>query len=229
MFQSTSPESASLWGSALLHLPDDEMKFALNSAVDTLPHNANLHLWKKKKDDKCLLCGERQTLIHVLNTCPVSLTTRRFNTRHDAILERIVATITKHLKPTVSDLTNYTFPHHIVPTTLRPDIVWWDDSKRNMIMAELTVAFETSFTSAAERKRVKYEELVKEARQAGYNTNLITLEVGSRGMIHNPGFQSLKDRLNMKEKSLSAMLRDISMEAIHQSHKIWCNRNNKNS
>ena len=101
--------------------------------------------------------------------------------------------------------TNLCSPHHITPTTLRPDIVWWDDSKRKIFMVELTIAFETSFSTAAERKRVKYEELEQQATQAGYNTNLITLEVGSRGMIHSPGLQSLKDQLKIKEQDLSAM------------------------
>ena len=197
MLRNTTPESAKLWGQALLQLSDDQMKFALNGALDTLPHNANLHLWKKKEHEKCLLCGERQTLIHVLNACPVSLHQRRYNRRHDAVLELITNIINSALQPSqkmCSDLTTYHFPHHIVPTTLRPDIVWWDDRRKNIVMAELTIPFETSFTEAAERKRAKYEDLLKEAKQAGYKTTLITLEVGSRGVINNPGFQLLTKR-----------------------------------
>ena len=37
------------------------------------------------------------------------------------------------------------FPLHIVPTDLRPDLVWWDDKHRSLTMAELTVCFETNF------------------------------------------------------------------------------------
>ena len=58
----------------------------LNSALDTLPHNANLNLWRKRGDDSCPLCNERQTLIHVLNACPVALHARRYNYRHDVLL-----------------------------------------------------------------------------------------------------------------------------------------------
>ena len=115
------------------------MKFTLHSAVDTLPHNANLHLWKKRGDDSCSLCGDRQTLIHVLNICPVALKARRFNVRHDAVLEIITATTSTFLQTTEkmsSDLCQYGFPHNIVPTTLRPDIVWWDDSKKRLLLIE---------------------------------------------------------------------------------------------
>ena len=98
----------------------------------TLPHNANLYLWNKIGSQSCPLCGERQTLVHVLNVCPVARDSRRFNFRHDAVLHKIAGTISQALLVSAnmtSDLTSYTFPHHIVPTTLRPDIVWWDDSQ----------------------------------------------------------------------------------------------------
>ena len=65
MFRSASPDAAELWGSTLVQLPDDPRKFALNSALDTLPHNTNLHLWGRRGSDNCPLCEERQTLIHV--------------------------------------------------------------------------------------------------------------------------------------------------------------------
>ena len=43
------------------------------------------------------------------------------------------------------------FPWHIVPTYLRPGIVWWDSSSRSVCLAELTVCFETNFDDAADR------------------------------------------------------------------------------
>ena len=203
MFRNTSSDAAEVWGKALMLLLDEERKFALNSALDTLPHNANLHLWRKRRDNICPLCGERQTLIHVLNMCPVALTTRRYNHRHDAVLEVIANTISNHLQPTehmTSDLSEYQFPQHIVPTTLRPDIVCWDDGKKRLLLIELTICFETSFDGAAERKRAKYEELQQRSRNSGYRTSLITLEVGSRGIIHLPGFSCIKKVFSIPNK-----------------------------
>ena len=37
-----------LWSQAVLTSPYHVMQFALNAVMDTLPHNANLHLWGKK-------------------------------------------------------------------------------------------------------------------------------------------------------------------------------------
>ena len=70
MFRCASTDAAGTWGRVLMELSDEHRKFAINSAVDTLPHNANLHLWRRRSDDNCPLCGKRQTLIHVLNIMP---------------------------------------------------------------------------------------------------------------------------------------------------------------
>ena len=59
-----------LWSFSVATLPERVFKFALNSLTDTLPHNANLHLWRKLPSPSCKLCGQRQTLLHVLNACP---------------------------------------------------------------------------------------------------------------------------------------------------------------
>ena len=47
-----------LWSKAVQSVPAEQIRFALNVAVDTLLHNANLY--KKKQSDYCLLCGEKQ-------------------------------------------------------------------------------------------------------------------------------------------------------------------------
>ena len=43
----TNPSCAPIWSRAVLALPEDQLKFAINAAVDVLPHNANLYLCKK--------------------------------------------------------------------------------------------------------------------------------------------------------------------------------------
>ena len=69
-----------------LHVPAglkqfSPFKFILNAAHDTLPHNANLHLWGKKASDTCPLChADNQNLVHVLNLFQVALNLRCYNT-----------------------------------------------------------------------------------------------------------------------------------------------------
>ena len=81
-------DAAAQWTSALENLTSFELKFALNACKDTLTHNANFSLWKGHPSE-CKLCGERQTLLHVLCNCPVALQLRRYNVRHDKVLKDI--------------------------------------------------------------------------------------------------------------------------------------------
>ena len=130
-----TPDGATIWGNALEKLQDEHFKFTLNSTVDTLPRNANLCLWKKRERGTCVLCGERQTLIHTLNICKVARDARRFNIEHDAVLAEIVALLSTYISAMAeltTDLEFYTIRQYFVTTDLRPDIIWWDDISRKL-------------------------------------------------------------------------------------------------
>ena len=63
-----SEESDLTWRSAIYSLPRRVLSFAINASIDTLPTFGNLKLWGKKMSANCKLCGNTQTLLHVL-TC----------------------------------------------------------------------------------------------------------------------------------------------------------------
>ena len=180
-----------IWTDAIRSLPNECYKFVLNAAHDTLPHNSNLHLWKKKPNPSCPLCGhQRQTLLHVLNNCETALHHRRYNRRHDEVLKEIASFINVNLKVSqnmIADLSSQTYliPSHLPCTDLRPDIIWWDEHSKRTVLVELTICFDTLFKQAAERKRRKYFDLCENNH---HDVSLITLEVGSRGVIHLQGF-----------------------------------------
>ena len=121
---------------------------------------------------------------------------RRYSRRHDEVLKVIAEFIQAHLPQSFTITTDldtdcYCFPHHIVATNLRPDIVWWSDELRQMWIFELMISYE----SCAEDRRLKqpkYHDLVEAGREAGYRTELITLEVGSRGMVGENDFGTLR-------------------------------------
>ena len=133
--------SPAFWVRAVESLPPEPMKFVLNASLDTLPTNSNLHLWGKKPSNICTLCRSySQTLVHVLNNCPRALELRRYSSRHDSVLRVIGSFIKRNLSSDYSITVDcpseeYHFPHHITPTNLRPDIVWWSDRKKELYMA----------------------------------------------------------------------------------------------
>ena len=194
-------DAATLWSETMQKLPPEALKFALNTAQDTLPHNANLAIWRRSEglSSHCKLCGERQTLAHIFNHCQVALDLRRYNVRHDAVLEVIDQFVRENCPPDVEAITDlaaydYTFPTCIAPTDLRPDVVLWSPTQKSAIL-ELTVCYETNFEDAHRRKANKYEDLVEAGRSNGFDTSTVTLEVGSRGFLNLDGFKCLFSNL----------------------------------
>ena len=129
VFRCCEDSAASMWSSVVQKLLSELLKFSLNAVQDTLPHNDGGGL-----SSSCKLCRERQTLLHVLNTCPKALSLRRYNERHDAVLE-VLATFFAGTQPEgytlIADLPYvqpYLFPPHIAHTDERPDTVVWNDS-----------------------------------------------------------------------------------------------------
>ena len=231
MARSWGEISPELWVKAVQGLPPDVMKFAINAAIDTLPTNANLHLWGKKNSDVCHLCQEaRQSLLHVLNNCKTAMELRRYSRRHDEVLKVIGDFIRANLPPhfTISvdhPSEPYTFPHHITPTDLRPDIVWWCDSQRELWLFELTISYESVVADARRRKRVKYHDLVEAGRNVSYKTTLITIEVGSRGMLATSDFDDLRAAIQTSLKTTTSLCLDVIRTTLLGSFRIWTSRN----
>ena len=78
--------------------------------------------------------------------------------------------------------------------------MWWDKTHKSITLVELT---ETNFEEAA---RAKYLHLVEQAKARGYRSDLITLQVGSRGVLDLPGFETLAASLSLPHKDLMRLL-----------------------
>ena len=232
MKRDSSQEAEQVWGSVVSNLSPEVMKFALNAATDTLPHNSNLAKWRKGSvSDVCKLCGGKQTLLHVLSNCPVALRQRRYNQRHDRVLS-ILADLAKSYLPSsfavTADLpdTEYCFPLHATSTDLRPDLVLWSDENRELALVELTVCFESGVEGARARKRDRYLDLKDAATDGGFKTTIILVQVGSRGVVDLEGLLEFKCLLDpIPCKIWKSFVGNISCTALIESLHIWCRRN----
>ena len=234
LFHLVDATASAMWSKAIQLLPSAQMKFALNSATDTLPHNANLALWRKSHhlSATCKLCGEHQTLCHILNNCRTALELRRYNARHDTVLQAITKFMQQQVSEDVvivADLDQqYLFPTSLAFTDLRPDLVAYSCLAKTAIILELTICFETNFQDAKQRKVAKYSELVEEIEDRDFVVDLITLEVGSRGFVGYDGFCQLRDSVGASQKELNDLLLAVSLAAIKGSFQIWTCRNHVN-
>ncbi|KAI8506911.1 hypothetical protein Bbelb_153500 [Branchiostoma belcheri] len=115
------------------------------------------------------------------------------------------------------------FPDHIVATSLRPDVVLWSDSTKQVIMLELTVPWESRIVEAHERKRAKYTELVIDSQKRGWRARCAPVEVGCRGFAGQSLSRSLK-LLGVRGPQLRHAIRDILEAAERASRWLWFRR-----
>ena len=87
------------------------------------------------------------------------------------------------------------------------------------------MCFETSFNEAISRKTLTYIDLMEEAQTKGYNAQILTLEVGSHGILNLDGFMYLRELLKTSRRDFTNFLTVLARTSISQSHKIWCLRN----
>ena len=225
--------SRELWVRAVEGLPPEPMKFALNVMLDTLTTNSNLRRWGKKPHDTCPLCSSHQSLCHVLNNCPTSLKLHRYSRRHDEVLQLLGEFIKFKLNPSFSftiDLptTTYSFPQHITSTDIQPDIVWWSDDRKELWLLELTINNESLVADSRQRKEAKYYELVQTGCIGRYRSQLITVEVGSRGMLEDGDLLKLRTTLNATAKETRELCLAVIRSTILESFKSWVSRNTSN-
>ncbi len=78
---------------------------------------------------------------------------------------------------------------------------------------------------ARERKQNKYQDLVNAAADAGYIVELITLEVGSRGLIMDSELNDIQAALGTTRVEMNELALHLCKTAVLGSFKIWCCRN----
>ena len=87
------------------------------------------------------------------------------------------------------------------------------------------MSYETKVEDARSRKKTKYHDLVMAGRAAGYRVRLITLEVGSRGMLGDEFINDLKVAFNAPRKEFTVLGLQIIRATILGSYSIWASRN----
>ncbi len=107
----------------------------------------------------CELCGERETLHHILTHCNAMLD--RHLLRHNSILSYLYSlAISGNITDNIiySDLSNAnmsgisTIPIYITITTQRPDLVIVNRINSTITIFELSVPFETNISDTHNRK-----------------------------------------------------------------------------
>ena len=234
-----------IWNSALLGLPSYTAKFAVNSILNTLPTGEKVKLWNAQKNSKmsglCKICGQSQTLAHILAECSIS--GQKLNTddphntvtwRHNEILNLVINSVKDHLPQNwklIVDLKNHPLhygdqiPSQYLKTssTYRPDIILITNDQKTII-AELTSPMDTNMEYWNKEKTRKYENgLIPHLKSSA---GMYAFKVGARGVIPRSFFNFLQ-LFHLSAKQRVKIAKEVSMMALECSRKIFMNRNTK--
>ena len=262
------------WNSLIYTIPQELLKFLLNSTHNVLPTPDNLRRWGKTVVDiKCNLCSySNPTLKHILNGCSMALKQGRYTWRHDNVLHSIAKQLEAYLdkvnsraipnfsikdkfvkfvkegeRPRKGKVTHESgllstandwilaydnidkplvLPHHITPTSLRPDIIIYSNAARHIILLELTVPAEDNIVRRHLDKENKYAKLLDAISMNQWRGHIYGIEIGSRGYVAKSFGFALR-KLGFVQKAVKSITREVSLICLRSSYSIYLSRKNE--
>ena len=170
--------AAQNWSTAVLSLSEWVFKLALNAVTDTLPRNVNLSRWKKLSSPQCQLCGETQSLAHVL--LPESPHLSYYSARHDDCSKPSLTSCSTTWQPGSRSLLIYQVGSTPSRKTLCSDLV----------IRSISALYGSIWDQHCRSCREEGPPL-SNACGHSHNMCIITLEAGSRGFLNTTGLQQL--------------------------------------
>ena len=107
-----------------------------------------------------------------------------------------------------------------IPTTKKPDLVIWCAEEKVVHLVELTVPHEDNINAAHERKEKRYEALVEECEEAGWEATHFPVEVGCRGFIGTSVRRWMRVA-GLGPKKGNIMVKTLQETVEKASHWIW--------
>ena len=116
------------------------------------------------------------------------------------------------------------YPETIRESGMRPDVVLYSQSSKQMILIELTVPYESRMDEANIYKTEKYASLAKSLMEAGFRARVLAIEIGARGFVGASAYTLMKE-LSISGKKRTRALKSMAEAAEKSSSWIWSRRN----
>ena len=119
----------------------------------------------------------------------------------------------------------YHFPAYVAVTAKKPDIVLWSQSRRLIVLIELTVPAERGVQAANIRKTLSYKDLEAQCRLNKWSVERMPVELGVLGFVADSMQVALK-KLGVWSKTLHTSLSEMALRCsylIFLQHKsqVW--------
>ena len=116
--------------------------------------------------------------------------------------------------------TSLQFPVHIIQTEKWPDIVAWSDSKKSVLLIELTVPWEENREEAHEHRKNRYETQRADCEEKGWICHEIPIEISCRSFIGHSVISFLS-KIGITGRSLKVASNRLQTTAQYASSWIW--------
>jgi len=104
---------------------------------------------------------------------------------------------------------NIVYPPVICASLERPDAVIWSCKSRTVVLLELTCCAEEGQEAAQLRKENRYFKLLNDSKEQGWRAELLTIEIGARGLIGNSTWRAFV-KLGLSSQEATALCRRLS-------------------
>ena len=116
----------------------------------------------------------------------------------------------------------------LVATLQRPDLVVWSDDQKRAIIMELTISWEDNIKAAEERKAERYEKLVEQCEEAGWEIEYHHIGIGARGFIDKRFNFLIRNRLALTQAKANKLIENIQQTVEKASLWLWLKRDDIN-
>ena len=210
-----------IWSLVQSNLPTNIFKFTIKYLNNTLATRKNLNLWKLSQSSDCQFCLLPETLLHVVTGCKVYLDQGRYTWRHNYV-RNFLATSLKVVEGSsiYADIPGFPSPSIITENDSRPGLLLHTKDSCRYIL-ELTIGFETNLSNNAERKHLKYPQLVSDLRSQYKSVTFVNLTMSSLGIYANSCLSFLEMCDSIDIKFLQYFKRPIARETLPFIFSIW--------
>lgn len=219
-------------------IQDSIFNFALRSRLNILPTPQFDEIINGKDHVFCPVCASQgnqciQSLAHILNGCVGKF--HEYTKRHNKVQE-VICEFLKESGDIVEIHKDKTMHMDNLPqelSTLRPDIVAWNDGRTKCILVEIGVPYAThnmdcdKLEEVFNIKKNKYLPICNHLKNLGIKVEHYTVIVSSLGAVYSETLTELRSLTHGNRMAHKTLIKRLSMNAIIGSMDIWRSRYTK--
>ena len=200
-------------------LSDSQFSWAMKCFLNLIPCRWNLHQWKKKPDKRCQFCKSRwETPLHALNGCKSIARYKIYKRRHD-VSQNLIADVC--LQNGFEITVDKTYRGDIVTSSLRPDIIKYEEAKKVSVMVDCKCPFSggSHFHKVNKMNCDKYSFYGRRAEPKGWKNSVHTFICSSSGIIPACSKKALKS-LGIPSCDISKILEDVNIKTFRAGYRL---------